>query len=195
MLCIKTQSGRNTWDGTKVRTVRYDEDVYVGYRHFDTDSIRPLYPFGYGKSYTTFEYSDRKVEEVGDSIVAIVKVTNTGNVAGKEIVELYVSAPQVSMKKPLKELKALAKTPLLKPGQSAVLRMSFPTSLLASYSAFGNKWIIDKGNYSVLFAASAEDIRLVNSLEMQACKSFDVESNAGVSACKDLDERNCTNGD
>lgn len=168
MLWIKTQSGRNTWDGTKV---------------------------GYGKSYTTFEYSDSKVEEVGDSIVAIVKVTNTGNVAGKEIVELYVSAPQVSMKKPLKELKAFAKTPLLKPRQSAVLGMSFPTSLLASYSAFDNKWIIDKGNYSVLFAASAEDIRLVNSLEMQACKSFDVESNAGVSACKDLDERNCTNGD
>lgn len=93
MLWIKTQSGRNTWDGTKVRTVRYDEDVYVGYRHFDTDSIRPLHPFGYGKSYTTFEYSDSKVEEFGDSIVAIVKVTNTGNVAGKEIVELYVSAP------------------------------------------------------------------------------------------------------
>lgn len=139
--------------------VRYNEDIYVGYRHFDTDSIRPLYPFGYGKSYTTFEYSGFSVAVSGDSIIAHVTITNTGRYAGKEVAELYVSAPQVSMKKPNKELRAFAKTSLLKPSQSETLTMTFAKSDLASYSNFDRKWILDKGEYKFIIAASADDIK------------------------------------
>lgn len=96
---------------------------------------------------------------VGDSIIATVKVTNTGKVAGKEVVELYVSAPQVSMSKPQKELRAFAKTKLLKPHESQTLTMTFAKSDLASYSNYDQRWILDKGEYSFLFAASADDVR------------------------------------
>lgn len=139
--------------------VRYEEDIYVGYRHFDADSVKPLYPFGYGKSYTTFSYSDANVQVNGDSIVATVKITNTGKIAGKEVVELYASAPQQSMKKPVKELRAFAKTSLLKPHQSEILTMTFAKSDLASYSNFEQRWILAKGEYKFLFAASANDTK------------------------------------
>lgn len=151
--------------------VRYDEDIYVGYRHFDTDSIQPLYPFGYGLSYTTFKYSDANLTEFGDSIIATVKVTNTGKAQGKEIVELYVSAPQPAngnkaLAKPVKELKAFAKTKLLKPSESETMRMSIAKTDLASYSTYDQQWILDKGEYSFLFAASAVDVRTIKRINL-----------------------------
>lgn len=146
--------------------VRYDEDVYVGYRHFSTRGITPVYPFGYGKSYTDFEYSDGSVSADGDNIIAKVTVKNVGKYKGKEVVQLYVSAPQVSMKKPIKELRAFAKTALLKPGQKEVLVMKVAKKDLASYSNFDEKWILDKGEYVFSFAASAEDVRGIASIVM-----------------------------
>lgn len=154
--------------------VRYEEDIYVGYRWFDKTSPapskegeqKPLYPFGYGKSYTTFQYSDANVQVIGDSIIATVKVTNTGKVAGKEVVELYASAPKASLsfgegrgEVPVKELRAFAKTSLLKPHQSEMLKMTFAKSDLASYSNYEQCWILDKGRYTFHFAASANDVR------------------------------------
>lgn len=139
--------------------VRYREDVFVGYRHFDTRAVNPLYPFGFGLSYTNFSYSDARVRLDGDSVRAQVTITNAGRRAGKEVVQLYASAPQLSMKKPAKELRAFAKTALLKPGQSETLTMTFAKSDLASWSNFESRWILDPGDYAFLFAASATDIR------------------------------------
>lgn len=139
--------------------VRYSEDIYVGYRHFDTRGITPVFPFGHGLSYTSFTYSDAKVEQLGDSIVASVRVTNTGRCAGKEAVQLYVAAPQHSMRKPTKELRAFAKTRLLKPRQSQTLTMTIPKTSLASWSNYERCWLTDTGTYTFLFAASATDIR------------------------------------
>lgn len=139
--------------------VRYREDVYVGYRHFDTHAVKPLYAFGLGKSYTTFAYSDAQVTLRGDSIVASVHVTNTGKRAGKEAVQLYVAAPQTSMKKPAKELRAFAKTALLKPHEGETLTMAIAKADLASWSNFDGQWIQDKGEYAFLFAASSDDIK------------------------------------
>ena len=139
--------------------VRYDEDVYVGYHHFSTKGIKPVYPFGYGKSYTDFEYADCSVSEDGDSIMAKVTVQNVGKYKGKEVVQLYVSAPQVSMKKPAKELRAFAKTALLKQGQKEELTMKIAKADLASYDAYAQKWLLDSGEYVFQFGASVEDIR------------------------------------
>ena len=136
---------------------RYEEDVFVGYRQFDRDDVEPLYPFGYGQSYTRFEYSDMKAQLKGDKVVVSVSVKNVGKVAGREAVQLYVSAPGKSMEKPVKELKAFGKTALLEPGKSETLSLDFPAEYLASWDE--NGWKTEPGEYTLSAAASAADVR------------------------------------
>lgn len=153
---------------------RYEEDIYVGYRQFDKkSSAAPLYPFGYGKSYTTFSYDVIGAKEksitinnniIEGEITVEVQVTNTGKVAGKEVVQIYVSAPEGSIKKPVKELKAFAKTKLLKPGESEMLSMTIPAQSLASWDERKNEWIAEKGKYTFHAAANAMDIKLSTDL-------------------------------
>lgn len=155
---------------------RYEEDIYVGYRQFDKEgSTAPLYPFGYGKSYTTFEYNgistnykslkvNGNITE-GDISVDII-VTNTGKVAGKESVQVYVSAPENGMKKPVKELKAFAKTKLLQPGESETLTMTIPALSLASWDESKNGWSLEAGEYTFSAAANASDIRLSTKIKL-----------------------------
>lgn len=148
---------------------RYEEDIYVGYRQFDKEGgIAPLYPFGYGKSYTTFEYNGIAVnyksvtfngEIVKGDITVDVTVTNTGKVAGKEAVQVYVSAPQGAIKKPVKELKAFAKTKLLNPGESETLTMTIPAQSLASWDESKNDWKVERGEYTFSAAANAADVK------------------------------------
>ena len=137
----------------------YDEGIWVGYRYFNTKGVKVAYPFGYGLSYTTFGYSNAKAEVKGDKVVARVTVTNKGNVAGREVVELYVAAPAASMEKPARELKDFGKTALLQPGQSEVLTFEVPLSQLASFNEKTNSWVLDAGLYKAQFGASVEDIR------------------------------------
>ena len=142
-----------------VDVTRYEEGIYVGYRWFDKHQLAVSYPFGYGLSYTTFAYSDPEVANDGSVVTARVKVTNTGATAGKEAVQLYVSAPAGSLDKPVQELKAYAKTRELAPGESETLTLSFPTSELASFDEEASAWKVDAGTYTFLFGASSRDIR------------------------------------
>lgn len=156
----------------------YKEDVFVGYRHFCTSARnRVAYPFGFGLSYTTFRWGDLNIteseadavkvpEDLGErhldgtvstsGYVVTVKVTNTGKQAGKDVVELYVKAPGRDMKKPARELKAFAKTPLLQPGESCTVKMFVPRESLASWSEDDACWALERGRY--VFMASRHSL-------------------------------------
>jgi beta-glucosidase len=138
----------------------YEEDIYVGYRYFDSFEVPVSYPFGYGLSYTTFEYSDAKIAQKNDIYDVTVTVKNTGKFEGKEVVELYVSAPDnKAANKPAKELKAFAKTKNLKPGETQTLTLSITTPELASFDEAASAWVVTEGEYEFLVAASSQDIK------------------------------------
>ncbi len=139
--------------------VNYDEDIFVGYRHFDRHPETIRYPFGFGLSYTSFEYSDLKAERSGDELKISVKVTNTGKSSGREVVQIYVSAPEGDAVKPVKELRAFGKTSELKPKASEVLTMSIKLEDLRWFDAYERAWKLDKGEYVIFAAASSQDLR------------------------------------
>lgn len=134
----------------------YEEDIWVGYRYFSTVGKEVVYPFGYGLSYTTFEYSSPKIVRKGDGWQLSVTVKNTGKTAGKEVVQVYVKAPAGNYPKPTAELKAFAKTNLLQPGESETVSLSFSDYDLASFDEQNSQWKTDKGDYSAILGASAE---------------------------------------
>ena len=138
----------------------YEEDIYVGYRYFDSFEVPVSYPFGFGLSYTTFEYSDAKVAAKGDGYEVSVVVKNTGERDGKEVVQLYVSAPDnKAANKPAKELKAYAKTRLLKPGESETVTLVVKAADLASFDEAASAWVVAAGDYQFLVGASSQDIK------------------------------------
>jgi beta-glucosidase len=137
----------------------YDEGIYVGYRYFDTKNKAVAYPFGYGLSYTTFRYGAPKIAIDGDDISVTFTVTNIGDVAGKEIAQLYVSAPKGTLDKPAKELKGFAKTHELQSGESQELTISVKRSDLASFDESVNAWVVDTGEYEFKIGSSVSDIR------------------------------------
>ena len=155
----------------------YEEDVYVGYRYFDSFEVPVSYPFGFGLSYTTFEYSDAKIAEKSDTYEVSVTVKNTGNYEGKEVVELYVSAPDnKAANKPVKELKAFAKTKSLKPGESETVTLKVKAADLASFDETASAWVVAQGEYEFIVAASAQDIKatLKATAQAQQAKANDV---------------------
>ena len=137
----------------------HDEDIYVGYRYFDTFRKNVAYPFGFGLSYTTFAYEKPKVSVQGDLITLEVTVKNTGSVSGKEVAQVYVSAPAGTLEKPAKELKAFAKTRELQPGESQRLVMTIQKRELASFDEANSQWLVEAGTYTFLIGANVEDIR------------------------------------
>jgi beta-glucosidase len=141
--------------------VTYEEGIYVGYRYSNTFNVKPAYEFGYGLSYTSFKYSpvSLSAKTMSKNIVASITVTNTGKVAGKEIVQLYVSAPKGKVDKPNEELKAFAKTNLLQPGQSQTIKFTLSPSDLASFNTDETSWVADGGTYTIKIGASSEQIK------------------------------------
>ena len=137
----------------------HHEDIYVGYRYFDSFNKEVAYPFGYGLSYTTFEFSKPKVKVSGKTATVSVTVKNTGKVAGKEVAQVYVTAPKGSIEKPAQELKAFAKTRELQPGEQQVLTMQIPVRMLASFDEAGSQWLTEAGQYTFKIGASSRDIR------------------------------------
>ncbi len=138
---------------------RHQEDIYVGYRYFDTFNKPVAYPFGYGLSYTSFDYSAPKVKVSGQTANVSVTVRNSGSVSGKEVVQVYVAAPKGQLEKPAQELKAFAKTRELKPGERETLTMQIPVRMLASFDEQGSRWLTEAGIYTFRIGASSRDIR------------------------------------
>jgi beta-glucosidase len=156
---------------------KHTEDINVGYRYFTTTKESVSYPFGFGLSYTTFSYSKPVVKATKDGLTAFITVTNTGKRAGKEVVELYVSAPAGGLEKPARELKAFAKTKELQPNQSETLTMTLSLYDLASYNETTQAWETAAGKYTIGFGASVEDIRATapfNLSKQQVVKCHDV---------------------
>ena len=141
--------------------VTYEEGIYVGYRYYNTFNITPVYEFGYGLSYTNFNYNNLKLSSpvFNGKISAAITVTNTGSVAGKEVVQLYISAPHKKMDKPSEELKAFAKTELLKPGQSQTITFNLAAADLASFDTPTSSWIAEAGTYTIKIGASSKNIK------------------------------------
>jgi beta-glucosidase len=139
----------------------YNDGIYVGYRYYETFGVKPSYPFGYGLSYTTFEYSNLKLssDKFNGKLTVTIDIKNIGNVSGKEVVELYLTAPVKSLDKPKEELKGFAKTNLLLPGDMQTITFTLIPRSLASFNTAASSWIADAGEYEVKVGASCEDIR------------------------------------
>lgn len=138
--------------------VVYEEDIYVGYRYYDTFGVEPAYEFGYGLSYTTFEYSDLNVSFDGETLRVQYRIENTGGRAGKEVSQVYIKAPKGKIDKPFQELKAFHKTRLLNPGESEEVVLEIPVRDLASFN--GEEWVVEAGEYEVRVGASSRNIKL-----------------------------------
>jgi beta-glucosidase len=139
--------------------VVYDEGIYVGYRYYDTFGVEPAYEFGFGLSYTSFEYRSLKVETVNNRVIVSFEVENTGSLQGKEVAQIYIRAPKGRMDKPFQELKEFHKTRLLNPGEKERITVELDFSSLASYD--GEEWVVENGEYEVRVGASSRDIRLI----------------------------------
>ena len=139
----------------------HEEDIYVGYRFFDTFNRNVAYPFGFGLSYTTFEFSKPtcRVDSRATTVNITVTVKNTGSVSGKEVAQVYVTAPKGRLEKPAQELKAFAKTRELQPGESQALTMTIPVRDLASFDEANSQWLTEAGTYTFRIGASSRDIR------------------------------------
>jgi beta-glucosidase len=141
--------------------VTYEDGIYVGYRYYETFKVKPAFEFGYGLSYTNFTYSKIKLSspKFTGTITVTVDVRNSGTVEGKEVAELYLSAPALKLDKPSIELKGFAKTKLLKPGESQTLIFIINGRSLSSFDTASSSWIAEAGKYEVKIGASSKDIR------------------------------------
>lgn len=145
----------------KASEVVYEEGIYVGYRYYNTYNVTLAYPFGFGLSYTSFGYGPLKVEKQDGkgNITVSIAITNTGKVAGREVVQLYLAAPAQKQDKPAEELKGFGKTGLLKPGQMETLRFQLTPKDLASYETTSSSWVAEVGTYTLKAGASSADFR------------------------------------
>jgi beta-glucosidase len=138
---------------------RYEKGIFVGYRYYSTHGKEVSYPFGYGLSYARFDYANATVKESKGIYTVCVEVKNIGTMVGKEVVQLYISAPAGDLPKPAQELKAFAKTKMLQPGETQTVELMFTTHDLASFSEAQNAWVTDAGVYQLLIGASSQDIK------------------------------------
>lgn len=148
--------------------VTYEEGIYVGYRYYNTFNVKPAYEFGYGLSYTNFTYNNLKLNTTtfNNSINVTFTVTNSGKVAGKEVAELYLSAPAKTMDKPAEELKGFAKTKLLQPGESQTINLTLKPNDLASFDTQRSAWIAEAGQYTVKIGSSSSNIRFSSNFNL-----------------------------
>jgi beta-glucosidase len=149
------------------RRVWYGEGIYVGYRHYDTRGIEPLFPFGHGLSYTEFEYSKLRIEQKRDGSVRVtLDVKNTGKTAGAEVVQLYVRDLEASVDRPDKELKAFVKIELL-PGQTKQAKLFLNRNAFAFFAPVQKEWIVEPGEFELLVGSSSRDIRLTGKVAVE----------------------------
>lgn len=148
--------GRKLYDVKDIDYTNYEEGIYVGYRYFCTKAKKAiLYPFGYGLSYTSFSFSNMRIKPSGKGWTVSVDVRNKGKVAGKDVVQIYVKAPHRKLDKPVRELKAFAKTPLLAPGEKCTVNIEISRESLASFDEAESCWLLEKGRYKIIAASDA----------------------------------------
>ena len=152
-----------------VRVV-YEEGIYVGYRYYDTFGVEPAYEFGYGLSYTRFEYRNLEVKMEGDVVRVSFDVVNTGEVPGKEVAQVYIKAPKGRLDKPFQELRGFHKTRLLKPGEAERVEIEIPLRILASFNM--GEWLVEEGEYEVRVGASSRDIRLTGKFTIEGERRY-----------------------
>ena len=145
--------------GHSTLNVTYGEGIFVGYRGYEKNGVSPLYPFGYGLTYTSFEYSDLMVSEKGDGVDVTLTVTNTGNFDAAEVVQIYVGEDNPCVARPAKELKGYDKVFIPK-GESAVVNVCLPESAFAFYDVDIHDWRINPGTFTIMVGASSQDIKL-----------------------------------
>ena len=162
--------------------VTYEEGIYVGYRFYNTFKLPVAYEFGYGLSFTTFEFSNLKLssDKFSKPIIVTVDVKNTGKVAGKEVVELYLGAPAVSLDKPETELKGFVKTRLLQPGEMQTVTFTIDNMSLCSFNPVSSSWVADGGQYNIKIGASSKDIKQTGSFKLDKTLTVKKESIALV---------------
>jgi beta-glucosidase len=155
------QSPLSSFRRVKPAEVTYDDGIYVGYRYYETFKVKPAYEFGFGLSYTNFTYSNLKLSspKFTGNITVSVDIKNSGGAAGKEVAELYISAPSAKLDKPSLELKGFSKTKLLQPGESQTLTFIIDSRRLSSFDPAISSWIAEAGKYEVKIGASSKDIR------------------------------------
>ena len=156
-------------EGEKIKNsdyTTYEEGIYVGYRHFDKANLEVSYPFGYGLSYTDFEYKNMEITLANDTINVTLTVQNSGDQAGKEVVQIYVSKANSGIDRPNQELKAFAKTRNLEPGEAEEIMISIPVSELSYWDEDNSGWALEKGLYSIKSGSSSRDIRLTGDIDI-----------------------------
>lgn len=161
---LEFQARENRMSGNQIQIASYDYTNYaegfnIGYRYYDRHPEAVSFPFGFGMSYSKFTYSESKAEYKDGNIIMSVRVTNSGDIAGKEAVEIYIESPKKDSNKPLKELKTFAKTKILEPAESQVLEFKLNEYDLATFSVQNSCWETAGGEYTIDFAASSQDIR------------------------------------
>jgi beta-glucosidase len=153
----------------KDRKVYYEEGIYIGYRHFDTKKVEPLFPFGFGLSYTTFKLENLKMNKktitMDDKLVATLDITNTGKRNGAEVVQLYIQDVQCSLERPIKELKGFQKV-ALKPGEKKTISLDITNKDLQFYNDKSHQWMAEKGKFRLLIGTSSRDINFGEEFEL-----------------------------
>ncbi|MDB4297663.1 glycoside hydrolase family 3 C-terminal domain-containing protein [Flavobacteriaceae bacterium] len=155
----RAKLGQRTYD------VEYKEGVLVGYRWYDTKNIEPMYPFGHGLSYTQFELSDLAVKQAGENVSVSFEIENIGDVAGTEVVQVYVKDNQSSVIRPVKELKAYEKVALVK-GASKEVTLSLGKEAFSFWNPETKKWTLEKGEFTILVGTSSRAIALSKTIEL-----------------------------
>lgn len=163
---IKNTPCYKNYPGTEL-TVEYKESIYVGYRYYNKINQDVLYPFGYGLSYTKFEYSDLKVQKENNKIKITFKIKNIGKIKGKEIAQIYISQINPKIYKPLRELKEFAKIEL-KPEEEKIIKINLPRESFEYYNPETKKWAVEEGKYEIQIGKSSQDIVLKEEIEISS---------------------------
>ena len=147
--------------------VHYNDDIYVGYRYYDTYKVDPLFPFGHGLSYTTFQYSNLDIRRNGDGATASFTVKNTGKVAGAEVAQVYVRQQKSTLPRPEKELKAFEKV-YLQPGEEKKVTVALNEDAFRYYNDVLNTWVLEPGTFDVLVGSSSRLIRFTGAVNIES---------------------------
>lgn len=177
---VDEEDGLGAFRKPKPSRIVYEEGIYVGYRYHESFGIPPAYEFGYGLSYTSFQHGPVSLSSnrFSDEISATLDITNTGKAAGKEVVQLYLTAPTARVHKPAIELKGFVKTRRLNPGEKQTVRFVLKPRQLASFDAATSSWIADAGAYQIKIGASSRDIRQRATFDLDKAITVSRESRA-----------------